>query len=276
MAGSQALQGTLNNATGAIDQGRTGALGWLTGAGPNSAVSALGTARGDLGTQYGQTQDFLRQAYGMYAPVTTGGQGLWNSYLDATGANGAAGNQRALSSFTAGPGYTWARDQGLDAIERTAASRGQLAGGNTTADLLKYSTGLANQTWGDYISRMQPGLGLYSTGLGGQAGVAGNQATASQNYGNSLSALDQALAGVYGNAGNIDLQSALAKSGLISGIGQQQAQLTTQGLTAGQNAAQNSLSALFGLGGIFAGLGGKSAGTSAGGGTSWLSRLFGG
>ena len=109
---------------------------------------------------------------------------------NALGLNGAAGNEAATNAFQAGPGYQFALDQGLQALNRNAASRGMLASGNNTQDIIKYAQGLANQEYGNWQNR----LGNFSQlGLYAAAGQTGRQ--------NSLAALDygygQDQAGVY-------------------------------------------------------------------------------
>lgn len=72
--------------------------------------------------------------------------------------------------FQTSPGYQFAMDQGLNAIDRRAASRGMLGSGNTNIDTLKFATGLGNQEWGNYLNRLQ---GLSGQGFNA-AGATGN------------------------------------------------------------------------------------------------------
>jgi hypothetical protein len=131
----------------ALDFGREGALGALdTAAGAYAPLT-------DLATKYGA------------------GTGL---YMDSLGVNGAEGNARAVGAFQAGPGYDFAVNQSLDALDRRAASRGLLASGNTTLDTLGTVTGLANQEYGNWQGRLA-GLAPLELGATGQAatGIAG-------------------------------------------------------------------------------------------------------
>lgn len=48
-------------------------------------------------------------------------------------------------SMTSNPAYRFAFDQGMEAINRTAAAKGQLNSGNRLMDLTKYGQGLASQ-----------------------------------------------------------------------------------------------------------------------------------
>lgn len=105
------------------------------------------------------------------------------AYGDATGANGPAGFARAVSSFQTSPGYDFARTQGLQAIDRGAASRGMLSSGNTLMGEQQFGNNLANQEFGNYVSRLAPYLGQQTS-----ANLAGAQGQGSlyANLGNSL------------------------------------------------------------------------------------------
>lgn len=108
-----------------------------------------------------------------------------NAYGDATGANGAAGTARARTNFQADPGYNFSLDQGLQALQRTHAAAGNLSSGNADADTLKFSQGLADQSYGNYVSRLAPYLQL--AGSGATTAAAG-QANADVGLGNALNA----------------------------------------------------------------------------------------
>ena len=105
--------------------------------------SGLASSKGALDTAYQPLAD-LGQKYG----------GASSLLLDSLGVNGAAGNANAVSSFQAGPGYEFTRDQGLDAINRRRAAGGMLDSGNADIDAIKFGTGLADQTYGDWQSKL--------------------------------------------------------------------------------------------------------------------------
>lgn len=140
-----------------------------------------------LSSNYGQGRDAINTgastAQGYYAPLLAKyGQGS-NAYGDATGANGAEGTARARANFQADPGYNFQRDQGLQALQRTHAAAGNLSSGNADADTLKYATGLADQSYGSYVSRLAPYLGAEQGAVGGAAGIATGQGGAlNQSY----------------------------------------------------------------------------------------------
>jgi hypothetical protein len=146
---------------------------------------ALATGFETKGNQYidtgsAEAKDYLGQAGDVYSGLADRSLGNLDYYKNALGLNGADGSASALSAFQTGPGYEFQMNQGLDALDRRAAARGQLNSGNTSIDTLNYSQGLANQEWGGYLDRLQgfdsQQNANYLTGLGGKAGSLGSLA----------------------------------------------------------------------------------------------------
>ncbi len=131
--------------------------------------SAYGIARGDLtGADY-------------YAPWYGTGQNANTMYANALGLNGAEGNTAARGAFQASPGYDWQVQQGLNALNRTAASRGSLAGGGQSIALQNSGQNMANQQWQNWLSGL---TGMSQQGMQAAAGKTGQQnALASLDYG---------------------------------------------------------------------------------------------
>lgn len=159
--------------------------------GYDALSSNFDQGRGALTANSAQGRDWLNSGYGNAANLYSGlgnyfqqqyGGGA-NAYGDATGANGAEGFGRAQSNFRADPGYGFQMDQGLQALQRTHAAAGNLSSGNADADTLKYSQGLADQSYGNYVSRLAPYLQL--AGSGATTAAAG-QANADVGLGNAL------------------------------------------------------------------------------------------
>lgn len=238
-----------------------------------NALSALGEgygqARDDIGNQYQQTQDLLGQQEGLYGHMASGGQGAYDRYLNSVGANGAAGSAQAAADFTAAPGTQYAMDQALDAVQRTAAARGGLAGGNTTADILRTATGLADQNYQRYVSNLGNAANSYGTALAGQSQSLTGQASASQTYGTQLGALGmgqgQNMASEYNLGAGI--QTALG-----SGVSNLQTNAANalvgnnNNLAQSENAAgANILNGALGVAGLFASPAGAAVGRAGGG-----------
>lgn len=140
-----------------------------------------------LTSAYGQGRDAINTgantAQGYYAPLIAKYGAGSNAYGDASGANGAAGYDRARTNFQTNPGYQFQMDQGLQALNRTHAAAGNLNSGNADTDTLKFATGLADQSYGKYMAGLQPYLGGEAGAVGGAAGVATGQGGAlNQSY----------------------------------------------------------------------------------------------
>lgn len=148
-----------------------------------------------LSNLYGQGRDAINAgastATGYYKPLLDKYAGGSNAYGDATGANGPEGTARARAAFQADPGYNFSRDQGLQALQRTHAAAGNLNSGNADADTLKFAQGLADQSYGNYVSRLAPYLSAEGAATAGAANVATGQG----------GALNQSFQG-QGNAAN--------------------------------------------------------------------------
>jgi len=117
------------------------------------------------------------------------------------------------SAFTSSPGYQFRLDEGMKAIERSAAARGGLRSGATMKSLNNYAQGEASQEYGNEWNRMAglAGVGQTANGQNQQAGQAyanslqsaytnaGNaRASAYQNTGNAISSSVNGLASIYG------------------------------------------------------------------------------
>lgn len=131
-----------------------------------------------------------------------------------------AANNGDYSGFESSPDYLFARDQGIQSLDRSAAARGSLYSGGQSADLARFASGLASQNYGNYYSRLAglaqlgqssaTSLGSIGTGNAAQQGnfnLAGANAQADGIYGaanantnmvNSLTGLAGQFAGGYG------------------------------------------------------------------------------
>jgi hypothetical protein len=210
-----------------------------------------------LASTYGQGRDALTTGYGqagdLYKNLLTSYGGGANAYGDAAGANGPAGFARAKTNFQTDPGYGFQMDQGQQALNRAHAAAGNLSSGNADADTLKFSQGLADQSYGNYISRLLPYLGGQQTATAGAANAATGLGTG----------LNQSFQG-QGNAANAN----------YTGQGASDAAATMNNYNVGANqlGALTSLASLAsggmgggltgGLGGLFSGFGGTPTGAT--------------
>jgi hypothetical protein len=105
-------------------------------------------------------------------------------------------------AFEGTPGYQFQMDEGLRAIDRSAASRGRLQSGATQRAAQRYGTGLASQEFNNYSNRIASLAGLGQT-AGTAVGQIGQNAAA--DAGRSAVAAGQAMGSGYtGTAGALN------------------------------------------------------------------------
>lgn len=140
-------------------------FGWLTGA-DDAAAAAEKAQKKNKREAYSGYGDIK----GMYAPYVAGGGGAFQTLLDLAGENGAGAATAAKGQFKASPGYQFRLNQGIDAIDQSAASRGGLYSGRTLKALNDYGQGMASQEYGNWMDLLK---GLATTGYGATGATAG-------------------------------------------------------------------------------------------------------
>ena len=182
----------------------------------NGLIRGSQGASEQLNLGYNTLKDYAGKASAEYDAYAPGAQAGYSTLIDALGLNGADGNTRATTAFQTAPGYEFETAQGMEALERSAASRGMLASGNNSADLLKYSQGLADQSYGSWLDRLN---GLGQTGVGiaqNRAGIQGGIGQAGSNFRSQLRDLTYKTETGIGNA---NAQQAQAEgAGILGGI----------------------------------------------------------
>lgn len=134
------------------------------------------------------------------------------SGLYGYGTNGSAGTGTPdYSAFTNSPDYNFAYQQGLKALDNSAASKGLLLSGGQVKDAQTFGQGLASQQYGNYFNRL---MGLATMGQG--AATASMQGA--QNTASSLSNLyqQQGQATASGYVGSANALSGGLQNGLLS------------------------------------------------------------
>ena len=190
-AGTQQL-----NAIGQARQGLTAAQ-----------TTAEGTLRSGQEQGYGAQFDALQgidQAWSPYQQV--GGQALM-------GLNDAANAQTQFKAPSADdikgqldPSMQFTMDEGLKALQRSAAGRGRLNSGGTLKDINTFAQGLASTNYGNAYSRAyQNSLMNYQSGMENQGNrfnrlnsisqmgynATANENAARENFGNQVANLDE-------------------------------------------------------------------------------------
>jgi hypothetical protein len=137
------------------------------------------------GGNYATSMSDLAKGYDPY--IRTGGAGndaLYNLMQNP-------GSLRGL------PGYQFDQEEGVNALDRSAAARGMLNSGRQSKDLLRFGTRLADKTYGDEIARLL-GISQFGAGAtGARAGLIG------QGLGGELGARTTAYGGGMNAAGTI-------------------------------------------------------------------------
>jgi len=177
-----------------------------------------------LSQQYGAGRDALttgaNTATGYWQPLMQKYGAGTNAYGDATGANGPEGYARAVSSFRADPGYQFSLDQGQQALNRAHAAAGNLNSGNADADTLKFSQGLADQSFGNYVSRLQPYFNPEIAAAGGASNVATGLGTGlNQSFQGQGNAANQTQTTIGNNDAGAELNNYKVGSNLWNAIG---------------------------------------------------------
>lgn len=181
------------------------------------------------------------QAIDYYQPLArTFGRGV-DAYADAMGLGGAAGYERATDQFRTSPGYEFQVDQGLDALERRAAARGQLGSGNLSADTMEFMGGIADQEWDDYLANLS-GYNALATDVAGRmgdirTGIAGQRAANATDIAGLRSALGMDYAS--GRTG-----AELARAGALADMAARRADMRARGELAQGTLGQDYLSGL--------------------------------
>lgn len=97
-------------------------------------------------------------------------------------------------SFQQSPGYQFAFDEGVNAVDRAASARGMLNSGARLRELTRFGQGMANQEYGNYMNRLAAlaGIGQSATGQTAALGAnAANNASALQMAGGQAQAAGQ-------------------------------------------------------------------------------------
>lgn len=162
-------------------------------------------------------QEQYRQGLQMLQPYRQAGKGAMGTLSRLYGLGGQPAD---FSAFTESPDYQFARDQGLQGVERSAAARGGLFSGAAGKALQGYGQGLASQQFSDYFNRMS---GLAGQGQNAAATSAGYGQNYASNMGNLYGQRGQnaadMVAGQFQGYGNIANQLISAAAGGAGGGG---------------------------------------------------------
>lgn len=128
-------------------------------------------ASGLLDSGLSSATDYYTNAGKLYDTWASTGRDANAMFGNALGLGGQEGYDAATSAFRTTPGYEFAVESGLDAIDRRAASRGMLGSGNTNLDTIRFSQGLADQQWQNWLNNLNTASGSGLTATTNQAGI---------------------------------------------------------------------------------------------------------
>jgi hypothetical protein len=198
------------------------------------ASGAINQGIGALNTNYTAA---LQPFTANYDNASAGTTALGN----VLGLNGAAGSDAALTQLRNTPGYKFQQQTLNDTVNAQAAASGMNASGNQLLALNKVNQGLADSTYNNYVSQLQPYLGASNAAATGIAGV---------NTG-----LGNQLAGQYGNLaqmgwnketgiGNANANAELAKYNASGNIWNMLGSVGSMGTSGGGTLGGNAMSGL--------------------------------
>jgi len=171
----------------------------------------IAEARRQYDTTRADYQPYMQTGYGalgklagMYGVQRTDSNG------NPVASGGAASNGYNQSDFQTSPGYQFRLDEGLKAVQRSAAARGLLASGGTVKAVNRYAQGVASDEYNNYANRLATLAGV------GQAST-GSVANAGQSMVNSAGQATSGLANAYLNAGNAQASSYANTGSAING-----------------------------------------------------------
>lgn len=178
--------------------------GSASSAGGGGNMMLNGLLRAGLGGLFSKTnpQGFNaeigagNQTAANYQPFLNTGLAANNTLAALYGLNGNGAQEAAKANWQNTPGYQFAKQQGISALDASAAAKGNLLSGNQLKAVQDYGTGLADQTYNNYLGGLQneqaagiAGAGGVASGLntaaGGQLGKGGAQAN---NFNTALGA----------------------------------------------------------------------------------------
>lgn len=167
------------------------------------SIFGIDSARNNIRQAGKKAQGSLQTAYddtaGMYQPYREGGNAAYGDLLTLSGVGGPGSATMAWDQYRQSPMFQSGLNEGIGAIDRSAAGRSGLNNGNVLRDLSRFATNYNAKNFGDYYNRI---AGIANQGYdatGRVAAARGNlgqgQANIQQNVGNQLANADLASGG---------------------------------------------------------------------------------
>ena len=169
-------------------------------------------------------QNYLTQSTQYSQPYINAGNTSLSTYLGALGLGTNADRQSALSSFSNAPGYQYQLNQGLQGVQRGLSSSGMSGSGAEQKALYNYASGLANQNYDSWLSKLSNLAGMGQTSSENTANrtyqTGSSLANLGSTYGQQYSNLYQSIAQAQAEAEMAKAQAAQqSSSGFGSALG---------------------------------------------------------
>lgn len=136
-------------------------LGALTGGSKRKQMSESQSSSmsQSSGSSWNQAYPWLQGAFSPQMGQSAAAGTLLGTLL---GFNGQMDQEQAYGLWRNTPGYQFAREEGLRSIDGQKSGAGSFLSGDTLKSLMKYGTGIADQTYGSYMDRLtgQQGAGI--------------------------------------------------------------------------------------------------------------------
>jgi len=177
----------------------------------NSQADAYRDAANQANNKLTDTYNQIRTDYTPYTSVGTNAANKLNTYLNTP-------QTFKMSDFYSDPGYQFTLQQGQNAVNNSAAARGGLLSGSAAKGLTNYTTGLANQTYGDAYNRWMGNRQQTYSEIMGAANLGANATNQVSNAGLSTGMQQaQNTFNALTGAGNAQAQGLY---GMTSGLGE--------------------------------------------------------
>lgn len=192
--------------------------------------------------QQGQTQaaGAINKGMEAYQPYQAAGVGATNRLAQLYGAGGEYTQMPTLDQLQMDPSYAFREQQGMKALQQSAAARGGLLSGSTLKGIQNYGQGLASTEYGNAYNRFMANREAVARGLGALAGggmtaaggmgnlasnLSGVYTGTAQNMAQNYQGLGQALGQGYANIGANNASAYMAPTNLLASALGQGAQL---------------------------------------------------
>lgn len=121
-----------------------------------------------------------KDAAANYQPFLDTGTQATKTLSDLFGSNGQPAQDASYNNFRNTPGYDFVRNQGIKALDASAARKGSLVSGNQYKALTDYGSDLADTTFQQYVNNLkgQADQGISAAGGVGTGNIAAAGATA--------------------------------------------------------------------------------------------------